>query len=45
MKVLLTALNSKYIHTNLSVRYLHEFRRNLSPVSGCFDAFLLHLEH
>lgn len=68
MKVLLTALNSKYIHTNLAVRYLHEFsvqrgypcqiceytinqhlpghpRRNLSPVSGCFDAFLLHLEH
>ena len=25
MKVLLTALNSKYIHTNLAVRYLHEF--------------------
>ncbi len=25
MNVLLTALNSKYIHTNLAVRYLHEF--------------------
>ena len=25
MKVLLTALNSKYIHTNLAIRYLHTF--------------------
>lgn len=25
MKILLTALNSKYIHTNLAVRYLHQF--------------------
>ena len=25
MKVLLTALNSKYIHTNLAVRYLKEY--------------------
>lgn len=29
MKVLLTAVNSKYIHSNLAVRYLKEFTREL----------------
>ena len=33
MRVLLTTLNSKYIHSNLSIRYLYmaslEYRRNI----------------
>ena len=29
MKVLLTALNSKYIHSNLAVRYLKAFTKDL----------------
>jgi anaerobic magnesium-protoporphyrin IX monomethyl ester cyclase len=30
MKVLLTAINSKFIHSNLAVRYLKEYTRDLS---------------
>lgn len=29
MKVLLTALNAKYVHTNLAVRYLREYTKDL----------------
>ena len=29
MKVLLTAINSKYIHSNLAVRYLRGFTKDL----------------
>ena len=29
MKVLLTAINSKYIHSNLAVRYLRSFTKDL----------------
>ncbi|MCC0703961.1 B12-binding domain-containing radical SAM protein [Clostridioides sp. ES-S-0049-02] len=32
MKILLTTLNSKFIHTNLAIRYLKEFVRNLLEV-------------
>ncbi|MCC0635931.1 B12-binding domain-containing radical SAM protein [Clostridioides sp. ES-S-0001-02] len=32
MKILLTTLNSKFIHTNLAIRYLKEFVRNLIEV-------------
>ncbi|HBF5906770.1 B12-binding domain-containing radical SAM protein [Clostridioides difficile] len=33
MKILLTTLNSKFIHTNLAIRYLKEFVRDLIEVS------------
>ena len=29
MKVLLTAINSQYVHSNLAVRYLREFTKDL----------------
>ena len=29
MKILLTAINSKYIHSNLAVRYLKKFTERL----------------
>ena len=29
MKLVLTALNAKYVHTNLAVRYLKEYSKNL----------------
>ena len=29
MKVLLTAINSKYIHSNLAVRYLKSFTKDM----------------
>ncbi|MDY4129618.1 MAG: B12-binding domain-containing radical SAM protein, partial [Peptostreptococcus porci] len=29
MKVLLTTLNSKFIHTNLAIRYIREYSRYL----------------
>ena len=32
MKILLTTLNSKFIHTNLAIRYLKEFVRDLVNV-------------
>ncbi|SCH99975.1 MULTISPECIES: B12-binding domain-containing radical SAM protein [unclassified Romboutsia] len=32
MKILLTTLNSKFIHTNLAIRYLKEFVRDLTSV-------------
>ena len=32
MKILLTTLNSKFIHTNLAIRYLKEFVKELTPV-------------
>ena len=32
MKILLTTLNSKFIHTNLAIRYLKEFVKDLLPV-------------
>jgi radical SAM superfamily enzyme YgiQ (UPF0313 family) len=32
MKVILTTLNSKYIHTNLAIRYLKEYVREINPV-------------
>ena len=32
MKILLTTLNSKFIHTNLAIRYLKEFVRDLVDV-------------
>lgn len=33
MKILLTTLNSKFIHTNLAIRYLKEFVRDLIEVN------------
>src|SRR5690554_4162983 len=33
MTVLLTTLNSKYIHTNLAIRYLRSYVKDLSKVS------------
>ena len=32
MKILLTTLNSKFIHTNLAIRYLKEFVKDLIKV-------------
>ncbi len=32
MKILLTTLNSKFIHTNLAIRYLKEFVRDITNV-------------
>ena len=32
MKILLTTLNSKFIHTNLAIRYLKEFVKDLIRV-------------
>ena len=37
MKILLTAINSKYIHSNLAVRYLKKFTERL-------ESFLLMIE-
>lgn len=32
MKILLTTLNSKFIHTNLAIRYLKEFAKDLADI-------------
>ena len=32
MKIILTTLNSKYIHTNLAIRYLKEYVKDLASV-------------
>ena len=40
MKVLLTAINSKYIHSNLAVRYLRSFTKDL-PYEGKIREFTI----
>ena len=32
MKIVLAALNSKYIHTNLAIRYLNQYVKDVTPV-------------
>ncbi len=32
MKILLTTLNSKFVHTNLAIRYLKHFCKDLAPI-------------
>lgn len=40
MKILLTAINSKFIHSNLAVRYLKSFTNDL-PYEGKYENLLL----